>query len=343
MVSFDFSIKQIDINWDFMFGKIAVRNIPNEVWERLEILAKAHDRSTEAEARYALRSWVAPSIRDDNRSARRTEVATRLTDLLEHVNKAIHGSEIRPSHIAEEIGESHAEETENWFAGTSEPSFKQLDKVASYLGGVRIWLQHGDRQMFPAESMRLPENAVEAAKWMFDIGEAERPTKIMFVREVAEAGSLVVVKQYGRWRCSSYLTGMNVSEVIGAGGEAALAHFSILLELMYKYYTTAGENNTNIVIKSYQLSPDKFRLLYEGKEHPLILLRNIPDQPWWEDFWDVDMFRKQEYWPGWKSLCERIYRVVELKAYLQEERTLIRAGHHVFLKEKNKLPYESVE
>lgn len=113
-----------------LFGKIAIRNIPSEVWAGLESLAAQNDRSTEAEARHALRNWVEPRLQKQERSARRTEVSARLRDLLEQFNAARVGSAIRPSHIAHEIGEQHAEPVEQWFTGELEPSFKQLEAVA---------------------------------------------------------------------------------------------------------------------------------------------------------------------------------------------------------------------
>lgn len=312
-----------------MFGKIAIRNIPAAVWEGLEVLAGQHDRSIEAEARYALRSWVEPLMQRNERSARRTEVSARLRDLLDQVSKAIRGRPLKPSHIAQAIGEDYAEGVENWFTGEIEPSFKQLDAIAAYLGGASEWLKHGDRQMFSVESERIPEDPAEGTTWLLDLGEAEKVTYLHLVREADETGSLLIVKQYGDWRCKTYTTPYHVSEEIGAGGESSLACLSVVLELLYKHYVKAG----GLTIKSYLLPKEKFRILCEGQTHPLMILREgAGEAPWWEDFWDVEQFRKQDYWPGWKSVCERIYRVVEQKPYLQEKRDLIRSGKHSFFK-----------
>lgn len=304
-----------------MFGKIAIRNIPTDIWEGLEILARQHDRSTEGEARYALRSWVEPQIQRKERSARRIDVSARLRDLLDQVNNALHGRQIKPSHIAQDIGEDYAEGVENWFSGEQEPSFKQLDAIAGYLGSDSAWLQHGDRQMFPVETTRISEDPTEALKWLLDLAEPEKVSRLHLVRESNETGSLAIVKQYTDWRCKTYLTPYHVSEVIGAGGESSLAHLSVILELLYKHYT---KSETKTTVKSYLLSEEKYRALLEGQIHPLSLLRNSMDTPWWEDFWDVNQFRKQEYWPGWKTVCERIYRIVESSPRHQEQLKLIR-------------------
>jgi hypothetical protein len=150
------------------------------------------------------------------------------------------------------------------------------------------------------------------------------------VREDSQAGSLALVKQYGGWRCQTYTTPYHVSGEIGSGGEASLAHLSVVLEMLYKYYVKAPPP-VPLVIKSYLLQSDRFEKLLGGQVHPLSVLRDGSERPWWEDFWDEGQIRKQEYWPGWQSICSRIRGVVASKAYLQEERNLIRSGQHPFL------------
>ncbi|MEP7073007.1 MAG: hypothetical protein ABI727_02405 [Nitrosospira sp.] len=122
-------------------------------------------------------------------------------------------------------------------------------------------------------------------------------------------------------RCMTYSTPYPVSEVIGAGGEASLAHLSVIWRLLYKHYTTGG---TRLTVKSYLLSEAGFRSLQEGKIHPLTIFRESgQDLPWWEDFWDVSQYPQHDYWPGWKSVCGRIHRVVDLKDSLKEQDDLI--------------------
>lgn len=311
-----------------MAGKIAVRNIPDHVWEGLEILAQQHERSTEAEARYALRAWVEPLMQRKERSVRRIEVSSRLRDLLEQVNEGARRRSIKPSHIAQEIGEAHAENVENWFLGETEPSFGQLEAIAKYLGGVSAWLQHGDYQMFPVESTRIPEEVVSGVAWLLGFSEPERVSCLHLVRESSEAGSLAVIKQYGSWRCKTYITPYHVSEQIGAGGESSLAYLSLIFELLYKSYTKLG---ADINVKSYILPRERFKSLLDGKTHPLSALRNVVDEPWWEDFWDAGQFRDREYWPGWRTICERIHRIVESKSGFEEQLKLIREDSHSLL------------
>ncbi|MDQ3185282.1 MAG: hypothetical protein M3Q16_02235, partial [Pseudomonadota bacterium] len=280
-----------------MFGKIAIRNIPPAVWEGLESLAGQHDRSTEAEARYALRSWVEPLLQRNERSARCAEVSARMRELLDQVNSVPRrGWSLKPSHIAQAIGEDHAEAVENWFTGQVEPSFKQLDAVAEYLGGASSWLKHSDGSMFPVQyDERIPEIPAEGVSWLLKSKPNECLTGLFFVRKDDEIGSLAIIKKYGDSRCMTYSTPYHVSEAIGAGGEASLAHLSVIWRLLYKHYTKLG---TRLIIKSYLLSEPGFRSLQEGKIHPLTILRESgQDVPWWEDFWDVSQYPQHNYWP----------------------------------------------
>jgi plasmid stability protein len=316
-----------------MFGKIAIRNIPSDIWEALGSMAALHERSTEGEARYALRAWAEPFLNRKERSARRSEVSARLRSVLDEVNAARRGSHIRPSHLAQAIGENYAEVVENWFTGEVEPSFSQLAATADYLGAVPEWLQHGGGHIFPVESgKRLSEDPFEAVTWLLDLGSDSKLTNLYFVRENSESGSLMIVKEYPDYRCKTFTTPYHVSDEIGAGGETALAHLSVTWELLYKKY---GSARCGTHVGSYIIAPEKFKALYKGNTHPLVILRDAPSKPWWEDFWDMNQIPNQTYWTGWQSLCTSIQRVVESKTHLKEQRALIRSGEHPILKVKN--------
>lgn len=83
-----------------MFEKISLRNIPMHVFQALESMADSHDRSIEAEARQAIHAWVEPMSVKEERSARRQEVAERLSRLLQLINADCHSHKFRPSHVA---------------------------------------------------------------------------------------------------------------------------------------------------------------------------------------------------------------------------------------------------
>ncbi|MGE1002989.1 FitA-like ribbon-helix-helix domain-containing protein [Ralstonia pseudosolanacearum] len=326
-------LQRIDINVSHaMLGKIAIRSIPADIWAGLEALATRHYRSTEAEARYALRAWVEPLLQQKERSARRTQVASRLRDLLDQVNTAHGARGIRPSHIAQAIGEDYAEPVENWFVGELEPTFRQLESVAEYLGGSTAWLQHGDGAMFTVKTRRIPEDAAEGTKWLLDLNEAgERTNFLHLVRQGGATGALAIVKQYGDWRCKTYSTPYHISEAIGAGGESSLVHLTLILRLLYKYYTR--RSGDGVVIKSYILREEEYRALLDGNAHPLPLLSAGIETPWWEDIWDENQWDSANYWEGWKTLCPRIRKALELRPTLVEELKLIKAEEHPLLTE----------
>lgn len=314
-----------------MFGKISIRNIPERIWVTLEALAVEHDRSTEAEARHALRSWVEPSLLVQERSSRRMEVATRLQNLLEETNSGRFGSPIRPSHLAQAIGEEHVEAVENWFTGQTEPSFSQLKAIAKYMGAVVEWLQHGDGNMFPIKRHQLSDDATEAVTWLLTWDKEETSSSLKtlhFVREASKTGSLLVVKESSNGHFKTFTTQYHVSDEIGAGGESHLAHLCVTLELLYKHYT---QNSTGLMVRSCLLKPSEYESLWKGNTNPQAILNKSINTPWWEDIWHESMFDKNDYWIGWKELCKRISRSIESRSHLAENRDKIKTGDHQFL------------
>jgi hypothetical protein len=113
-----------------------------------------------------------------------------------------------------------------------------------------------------------------------------------------------------------------VSEDIGAGGEASLAALFVTLELLYKRYTSSSA----LTVLGYLLPMDDIAQLADGNTHPGTLLNDGSRSMWWEDIWDHKMAPQNTYWPGWRSLYERIERVIAARKYLNELRTRIRAG-----------------
>jgi plasmid stability protein len=295
-------------------GKIVVRGIAPELWDGLVAVAAEHDRPVEAEARHALRAWVAPFLQRAERSARRVVLAARLRELLDQINSVLPVRVLRPSHIAQKIGEAYAEPIENGFTGEIELSFAQLEAIAKYLGAVPEWLLHGDGHPFPTDHFRPSENAAEFTTQLLDLDQSERVTALHFVRCADQTGALMIVKQYGPWRCKTQMTPIHVSEEIGSGGEAALTALSVSLEHLYRHYEKNGP-----IIKSYLARPETFRALLDGKVHPIALIRDARSSCWWEDFWDTNRFDRVEHWPGWKTICNRIAANVDSRPNLKAQ------------------------
>lgn len=311
-----------------MFSKIAIRNIPSQIFRALETLADLHDRSTEAEARQALRAWVDPLLVQDGRNTRRKEVAERLNRMLTQVNVGRRGPKLTPSHIAEAIQEERAEDVEDWFLGEKEPSFSQLSAIASLLGVDSEWLKHGDKSLYPPEYVRLSENPFEAVDWLmsWEFVDEQPDGKVKtlhLIRANDASGGLYIVKESDKGHFRTYYTPVHVSEEIGAGGEASLAALFVTLELLYKRYTAMG---SGIMVLGYQLRPDDIAQLTNGNTHPGSLLKEGLRSMWWEDIWDREMAPKHNYWSGWKQLHERIEQVILARTNLNELRTRIRQG-----------------
>ena len=304
-----------------------VRNLPDNVLVGLETLASQRGRSLEGEARMALELWTEPLRIKREQSKRREELAARLNELLKGINETKSSRFLRPSHVAEAIGETHVEQVECWFTGEAEPSLSQLESVADYLGGTRDWLKHGDGSPFLVDYKRLPENPTEAVWWLLQAsGAGQKLSHLHLVRAASAEGQLAIVKQYEDWRCETYITPLHISEENGGTGQSTLASFVVTLCLLYNTNLKAG-----CTVSSYVVGWEKYLSLINGQVHPLRLFTPQSKSLWWEDVWDESLFRKHErdvYWPGWKSLCEYISFLIEQSPYLRDERSAILSGKH---------------
>ena len=302
---------------------MAIRGIPKNVLDNLEASALRHDRSVEAEARQALSAWVEPIALEAERSKRSLEVGLRLMRLLEQLNDSKTGEVIRPSQIAEQIGESRASEVENWFLGREEPTFAQLNTLAKVFAADPDWLKHGQREMYSVEHQQLSENTIEAAKWMVEWEKGEAVAAVHLLREASKTGSLLIVKESERRQFKTFNPGIHLSEVIGNGGESSLAHLWVTLRLLYKRHR---RGNAHFMVFSYITQPAAVKQLMSGQVSAVNIVRDSSKEPWWEDVWDSNMYGKNSYWPGWLQLCERIDQVVSKNASLAEQMEAIRLG-----------------
>ncbi|MBH0310139.1 helix-turn-helix domain-containing protein [Alcaligenes faecalis] len=322
-------------------GKLLIRGIDSEVLKQLELMAKESERSLEAEARFALRSWARPAFSAIEQSLRRKDISARLNEALDNINEIRHSNKLRPSHIAKKIGSAYAESVENWFLGQEEPSFAELEKVAMVLGVNSSWLAHGDDTPFPTGYVRLSEDPTIAARWLLDFSSAAEPAiaqpldpsdkheKLVFVRSDDQTGSLAIIKIIGKHHCTTFQTPTHVSNSIGAGGAAQLRALFLTLELLYKVFTRGG-----ITIKSMIMPKDEFLDVITGKIHPLSLNpQDRNERPWWEDIWDEKDSGKYSYWEEWESITNRIHREIELSSHSNELRAQIRSGEYPGIKE----------
>lgn len=303
-------------------GKILVRNLPLDVFKALVEIAETHDRSVEAEARMAIRNWVKEWIDSKSQNSRCMQVSQRLRYIIDEIN-CRPGRNASPSRIAEAMGRSHASEVERWCAGLEEPSFEDIKAVASLLMCDFGWLAHGEGTPYKPIYQRIPENPSDGMSWLLESPDSRPVKTVGLIRSKSEAGEFAYYKQYSDWSIQVFSTPYHVSEVIGAGGEASLAALLLLFEALYKKHTKSG---AEFQVTGYLVDDDVFSALLSGKRHPL----NVLDGPnsyfhstWWEDVWDPEMFEKQNYWEGWRSLTARMHRVIERKDFYRKDQEIM--------------------
>jgi hypothetical protein len=249
------------------------------------------------------------------------EIPTRLNRLLEQVN-ADRYDKVRPSHVAQMLGEDQAVEVEDWFLGKKTPTFTKLSAIAELFGVEAKWLQHGDGHIYPVESEQLPRNPVEAATRLLTWdGGADKLEELHLIRAMDDSGGLYIVKKSRRSHFQIYYTPIHVSEMIGATGEADLMSLFITLEILYKQ-RTFGEFEARVV--GHQLAREDVSVLLKGNTNPEVFL-NKDRSTWWEDIWDREMTRN-DYWPGYHSLRDRIERGIATNARLTKLRENIHSG-----------------
>jgi hypothetical protein len=249
-----------------------------------------------------------------------SEIPTRLNRLLEQVNTDRH-DKIRPSHVAQMLGEAHAVEVEDWFLGKRIPTFDKLLAISELFGVETKWLQHGDGHIYPVESERLPRNPFEASNRLLNWDDdKDKLEELHFIRAMDDAGSLYIIKKSRREHFRIYYTPIHVSEMIGASGQADLMSLFLTLELIYKRYT---RSEFDVHVVGHQLTREDISILTTGNTNPAVFL-NKARSTWWEDIWDRKM-NGNDYWLGYHPLRDRIERCIASDAHLAKWRENIRS------------------
>ena len=288
--------------------------VPSELKEKIEVSAQHNNRSINAEAVSRLYNSFSESqqnlsasikafeemLRQNRPSSRRTKIAARLNISLEKVNEALtYSKKLSPARIAKNMGNNYAEPMENFFMGLEEPSFSQLENIAEYLNINSDWLLFGEGSIFSISYSRVPTPEQDGVNWLTDKNLNNNLTHLYFLRQDSEAGELIIIKQYGNWHCTVFKTPYHISEVIGATGESNLIRLFSTWKLLDKQSPPPS-------VRSFLISPKDYQTILSGETHPLTIINQLTDKPWWEDIWDHNVYEKMDYWDGWKSLCRRI-------------------------------------
>lgn len=261
-------------------------------------------------------------------------IASRLNECLKMTNEISH-SKLTPSKVAEIMGENSAHQFSNYFAGTEQPSFFELDNFARFFGVNSEWLKHGNLPKFKVEYDRLSTRPEEAVKEILNIPlyspveiEPEdqkennpfapvRPKDIYLVRNDSKAGEFLIVRKYNEWVVDVLKTPIHVSDVIGAGGESMLKSLFVTLKFLYELYTNSRLENC-VFVKGFIVSDSEFNDLCEGVLHPLDILKYCSNNTWWEDIWDEKMSVNNSYWDGFRKISSHIQRCVNDDKYLSD-------------------------
>lgn len=167
-------------------------------------------------------------------------------------------------------------------------------------------------------------------RWLLRWTEPERGAAtgqvlaaVHLVREASEEGALYVVKESEDRHFVTYDVGVHVSQVIGAGGESALASLFVTLELLYARYTSGSK----VMVVGHQMRSDDVAQMTSGRTSPgSLLLDRGTKTTWWEGIWDRDMAAKHEYWPDSRALSDRILRSIDERRSLSDMRRAVRKG-----------------
>lgn len=297
-------------------AQMTIRGVSREVIEALEASALRNNRTREGEARAALQAWAQPEARKIEHATKYClDVSQRLQHALDQVKRhVIRHSELTPSHLAEQIGEPSASQVIAGFHGERELPFAVLEKLAVALGVSSEWIKHGTSTPYASSLLRLEGSVDESVDML--LGSTPLDTLHLLRTSDATGGLYVIRKHKGSPLCDVFYTPYHVSESIGAGGEADLCMLFQVLEQLYKRYTrklpSSDEERIDCVIKSYLVEPKVLtsRETFE-QVHPLALVKEAKEAPWWEDVWDNS--QNHEHWPGMLDLRRRIQSAIASK------------------------------
>lgn len=272
--------------------------MPPGMRDRIAREAKLNNRSMNAEIVEKLEALFGASA------------ASRLNWLLRDILPESGHEKLSPELIAEQIGETSNLVTLKVFAGEQEPTFEYLDRVADYLAVNPNWLKRGVDTPFRVTHEYY--YGIELADKLFEA----KPKKIILVRSMSAAGGLAIVVQQDSFRCEVLSTHIHLSEQIGNSGEGNAAQFSLACQKLWKLRKGT--------VSSVLMPEKSFYDLIAGRHHALSLTTRANYMHWFDDWWDPAMFLNRndpnQYWPGYRAFCERIYRVIELDDKLRQQR-----------------------
>ncbi|MEQ1070886.1 Arc family DNA-binding protein [Acinetobacter lwoffii] len=306
--------------------------IPEELKNKVDDAAKANKRSINAEATSRLydsfvmndniqveaAKIVEKFLRSRSPTERKKVVAERLNLVLSELKKIHHFREFTIAELAFEIGENTADEAEAWFRAELEPTFGQLEKIAQYTSTNPNWLFFGKQTPYDIQSIRLNEYLEKDIKLLLGSNSnneylnSSKVKEIKFIRELSEAGQLIILKIYENYAVETFFPPYHISDVNGVGGYNSLLYFCLLTKILLRYY------KTKVNIYSHLLSEEQFKFILTGKAHPLTIAEKLHHIPWVDDLADRSLDGTLDYWDGFDTLRARLIQDFGAKEYIQK-------------------------
>ena len=305
--------------------------IPEELKAKIDAAAKANQRSINAEATSRLydsfvmndniqveaAKIVENFLRARSPTERKKVVAERLNFVLSELKKIYHFNEFTIAELAFEINEDTADEAEAWFRAELEPTFGQLEKIAQHTSVNPNWLLFGKQTPYDIQHIRLNEYLDQDIKLLVGSNpnneylNNSKVKEIKFIRELSEAGQLIILKIYENYAVETFYPPYHISDVNGVGGYNSLLYFCLLTKVLLRYY------NSKVTICSHLLSKEQFKLILTGKVHPLTIAEKLPNIQWLSDLVDKFPYENLDYWDGFDELRARLIRDFDAKEYIQ--------------------------
>lgn len=173
---------------------------------------------------------------------RKKVVAERLNFVLSELKKIHHFNEFTIAELAFEINEDTADEAEAWFRAELEPTFGQLEKIAQHTSVNPNWLLFGKQTPYDIQHIRLNEFLDQDIKLLVGSNpnneylNNSKVKEIKFIRELSEAGQLIILKIYENYAVETFYPPYHISDVNGVGGYNSLLYFCLLTKVLLRYY-----------------------------------------------------------------------------------------------------------
>ena len=249
---------------------------------------------------------------------RKKVVAERLNFVLSELKKIHHFNEFTIAELAFEINEDTADEAEAWFRAELEPTFGQLEKIAQHTSVNPNWLLFGKQTPYDIQHIRLNEYLDQDIKLLVGSNpnneylNNSKVKEIKFIRELSEAGQLIILKIYENYAVETFYPPYHISDVNGVGGYNSLLYLCLLTKVLLRYY------KSKVNVYSHLLSEEQFKLILTGTVHPLTIAEKLHHIPWVDDLADRLPNKNLDYWDGFDTLRARILRDFAAKEYIQE-------------------------